>query len=436
MTLKTLPDYPDRYALSNELHARPFPVLDAPCNAVFLAIKQPKNAAERDRSVDIAHLIELLDRYGSPHPPPGASHYSGAVGRGFLKWEMHTEVVTYTFYTGDRVGEPFSSDLFKLFPADWLAKAPGNAVTTSIVRIETVAPDDRARVMEEKFPTWFVAESLAASRVTEDHAIIAGDFRIDENGHSRFAVLANPEISSARLGRITQRVLEVELYKSLSMLTLPEARKVASTLDRLDRELSSNALGLEQSHGQEREDLDRLLKISAEIEQLSTNTAFRFGAFEAYSAIVGQRIEALREQRVGDSQLFSEFMMRRFDPAMRTCRSARKRLEDLSSRASRAANLLRTRVDVANQEYNNETLRQMDNRAAMQLRLQKTVEGLSVVAISYYAVNLLAGLLGPVGKTLGLDKVTLVAILTIPVIVMVWKTVHRIREKLEGDDAP
>ena len=138
--------------------------------------------------------------------------------------------------------------------------------------------------------------------------------------------------------------------------------------------------------------------MAAEIEHLASTSAFRFGAAGAYEAIVNQRIQVLREERIGGRQLFGEFMIRRFDPAMRTCRSAKERLDELSARAERAANLLRTRVDVANQAQNVEVLRAMDRRAAMQLRLQETVEGLSVVAISYYAVNLAGTALGPLGR--------------------------------------
>jgi uncharacterized membrane-anchored protein len=79
-----LEDHPERYALTNELHARPFPELTAPCSAIHLAIKQPTGAADRDREADRAHLRALLDRSGAPHPPPRASHYAGPLGRGFL----------------------------------------------------------------------------------------------------------------------------------------------------------------------------------------------------------------------------------------------------------------------------------------------------------------------------------------------------------------
>ncbi|WP_111429019.1 DUF3422 domain-containing protein [Rhodobacteraceae bacterium DSL-40] len=430
MAQNPLPDHPMRYALANELHARPFPVLDPPCRAMYLAIKKLENAAERDRSEDRAHLIALLDRHGAPHPPPGADHYFGRLGRGTLKWEQHTEFVTYTLFAPEQQADAFAGELFNLFPRDWLSEAPGKVVTSCIVEVMSVAPEDREKTMARYFPSWFVPESLSVSAVADSSAVVAGDFQIDEHGHTRFAVLARPDTTPTRVGRVVQRVLEIETYKSMAMLTLPRARAVSATVARLDRELSDLATGMAEESEQATEVLHRLLAMTAEIEALSSATAFRFGAYEAYEAIVNQRIGALREERIADRQLMGEFMMRRFDPAMRTCRSAKGRLAELSGRAERAANLLRTRVDVANQAQNVEVLRKMDRRAALQLRLQETVEGLSVVAISYYAVNLAAGLLSPVGHALHLEKSDLVAILTLPVIAGVWFMVRRIRNRV------
>ncbi len=432
-------DHPNRYKLANELHARPFPEIQAPCRAVHLAIKDAENAAGRDKGRDVAHLINLLDRYGAPHPAPGANHYSGQIGRGLLKWEMHTEFVTYTIFADQVSDQPFSGQLFNLFPQDWLASAPGTVVTSCIVRVESAASDAATAMVETELYKWFVPESLAVAQVLDGDAVIAADFRIDENGHCRMAVLAKPEIGQRRLGRIIQRLLEIETYKSMSMLTLPQARMVATAVSRLDRQLSDIVAQMAAQGGHEGETLDQLLKMAAEIEYLASTAAFRFGAAEAYEAIVNQRIQVLREERVGGRQLFAEFMMRRYDPAMRTCRSSKARLTELSAAAERAANLLRTRVDVANQAQNTEVLRQMDKRAALQLRLQETVEGLSVVAISYYAVNLAAGLLGPLAEGAGLSKPVLLAVLTLPVVGLVWGMVRRIRARIarrEADKMP
>jgi uncharacterized membrane-anchored protein len=378
----------------------------------------------------------LLDRYGAPHPAPGASHYYGPVGRCFLKWELHTEFVTYTLFADGVSPKPFSAEMFSLFPADWLAEAPDRVVTSCLVRIESAEPAEVDARLDSDLPKWFVLESLAVSRVVDGEAVIAADFRIDEHGHGRLLVLADPNIGRRRLGRIVQRILEIETYKCMAMLSLPLARQVAVAVARVDRELTEVVAGMAAETGHEAETLDRLLKMAAEIEHLSSTSAFRFGAAGAYEAIVAQRIRVLREERIGGRQLFEEFMIRRFDPAMRTCRSAKERLAELSARAERAANLLRTRVDVTNQAQNVEVLLGMDRRAALQLRLQQTVEGLSVVAISYYAVNLAAGVLAPLAERAGLEKPTVLALLTIPVVVLVWLMVRRIRAGLGHRGGP
>ena len=120
-----LQDHPLRYQLTNELHARPFPTLSAPCTAVFVVIKQAPGAAARDRALDLVHLTALLDRFGAPHPQPGATHYSGQIGRHVLKWEQHTEFVTYTVFIGGLDDRSFDPSDFGVFPSDWLAQAPG-----------------------------------------------------------------------------------------------------------------------------------------------------------------------------------------------------------------------------------------------------------------------------------------------------------------------
>jgi uncharacterized membrane-anchored protein len=430
MVRLALDDHPERYALMNELHARPFPELTAPCAAVHLAIKELDGPAERDREADRAHLRALLDRHGAAHPPPGASHWSGPLGRGFLKWELHTEFVTYTLFVEGVTATPFSDNLFRLFPADWLAAAPGRIVASCQVRVEPCDPAEAEPRLSADLPRWFVPESLAVSRVVDGEALIAADFRIDENGHNRMLAFVRPDIGERRLGRIVQRLLEVQTYTGMALLTLPIARSVAVSVARIDRELTAMVERMAAETGQEPETLDRLLKIAAEIAHLASASAFRFGAAGAYEAIVNQRIQVLREERVGGRQLFGEFMTRRFDPAMRTCRSAEARLTELADRAERAANLLRTRVDVSNQQQNVEILRAMDRRAAMQLRLQETVEGLSVVAISYYAVSLAGTLFGPVAEPFGLGEGGLKALLTLPVILLVWLGVRRIRKGL------
>ena len=130
------------------------------------------------------------------------------------------------------------------------------------------------------------------------------------------------------------------------------------------------------------------------MERLVTLSTYRFSATEAYGRLVHDRLKDLRETRLDDFQPIAEFLDRRFEPAQRTCASVAERQESLSRRIARTSDLARTRVDVALQKQNRALLASMERRARMQLRLQQTVEGLSVVAISYYALGIVTYLLG------------------------------------------
>lgn len=421
-------DHPLRYALVNELHARPFPALKPPCSATYLAIREEGEAQTRDRDRDRAHLVALLDRHGAAHPQPDATHFSGGIGRTELKWEAHTEFVAYSAFTPGLAARPFDPVEAEVFPADWLAGAPGRRVVSLLIRVEEMAGDDAA--MLARIEDWFVAESLAVARVVDGAAVIAGDFRIDPAGHMRFAVFVRPGTGARRVGRIVQRLCEIETYRAMSMLGFVDARALSNRLNAVDPRLSALVTGLDADHRPAEAALHELLAIAAELESLAVQHSFRFGATGAYEAIVLNRIAVLREERVNGRQSFAEFMARRYDPAMRTVKSVQGRLREMAERAQRAAELLRTRVDVERSAQNQKLLESMDRRADLALRLQHTVEGLSVVAISYYAVSLAYYIAGPFAHALHLPEYTTKAILTPLVILGVWLMIRRIRAKV------
>jgi uncharacterized membrane-anchored protein len=424
-----LEDHPLRYALTNELHARPFPSLAAPGQAIYIAIKEPHQAAKRDRSRDRDHLIALLDRFGAQHPKPGATHYFGDLGKFRLKWEQHTEFVTYTAFLDDGLTRPYDPTAWEVFPEDWLAEAPGTRITSAHLLYREI-PEDESEV-ERLMHDWFVPESLAVSRVLDDTAVIGGDFRIDVAGHLRFAVFTQPDTGRRRLGRIVQRICEIETYKTMSMLALPRARELSGKLGGIDERLSHLVSDMTGHLAEPAETLDELLTIASELEKLQTENSFRFSATGAYEAIVNQRVRVLREERFRGRQTFAEFMMRRFDPAMRTVKATEHRVETMSTRAIRAGELLRTRVDVDRSAQNQDLLASMDRRSDMQLRLQKTVEGLSVVAISYYAVSLLGYLIKPLAEPLAISEAGLTAVIVLPTVILVWMIVRSIRRSVE-----
>ena len=420
-------DHPLRHATASELHARPFPHISAPARAAFFAYTSAQNDSGRREAADREHFLRLLDHYGVAHPADTESHFFGQLGEVWIKWECHTEFVTYTAFVDDLSDRAFDGSEFSVFPTAWQADLPGTTLSSTSIRVEE---DQDTRSIKNKLEDWFVSESLAASRVLDSAAVIAGDYRMDDNGNMRFAVFVPASTGRRRVGRIVQRLNEIEVYKTMSMLGLMRARALSVELNSVDTNLSALVADLADDQVPAEDNLNGLLKLSADLEGHSAAVAYRFSASKAYAAIVAQRIEVLRETQFEGRQTFREFMMRRFDPAMRTVQALDSRLQDLISRAIRTGDLLRTRVDVERQTQNQELLSSMNRRADAQLRLQRTVEGLSVVAISYYATGLSLYVLAPFSGLIGLSKGILTAAVVPLVVGAVYVALRQIRKRI------
>lgn len=418
-------DHPLRRQLTNEVHARPPEALAAPMRVSLLAMLSGDDGAEAER----LHLARLCDMVGAPPPPPGATHYSGFFGSFRLKWERHTEFSTWTVFREGAQGEPFTDPAIRAVPRDWVAELPGER----LVGVHVLLSDaDQPETSPGMLKHIFGSESYVGSRIAGRAATVWTDFRIHGDGYSRI-VLNDHTLTPRQGGRLIQRLLEIETYRMTALLALPVARAILPRVAAVEKQLAeltarTNSLqGLED----ERDVLDQLTRLMAEVEELSAANAFRFGAARAYFQLADKRIAELRETRIEGLQTISEFMERRLSPALSTCNAVESRVDALSRRVARVSALLRTRVEIAVEGQNAELLKSMDRRADLQLRLQETVEGLSVVAISYYLVGIIGyAAKGLKGAGLHIDT-DLVTGLMIPVVLwFVWTGVRRIRKVL------
>ena len=222
----------------------------------------------------------------------------------------------------------------------------------------------------------------------------------------------------------------------VAMLAFPLALSARPRVAAAERDLSKIVSEIPAVEGieDERGLLRRLSALAAEAESIAVSTNYRFSAARAYYALVRQRVDELRERRLDWVQPFGTFLYRRLAPAMETCENVTTRQESLSVRIARASSLLRTRVDVALESQNRDLLQSMNRRAKLQLRLQETVEGLSVVAISYYLVGLVHYLAkGAVEAGVPLHPETAAAVSVPVVILLVWLGVRRLRKAIAKD---
>lgn len=418
--------HPLRAELHDEVHARPPLPLSAPSRVSCLALLCGNNS----RDLEWAMLQDLGRRHGVEVPATASGYLSANFGRFRLKWERHTEISRYIVVVDGAHGAAFAHPAIEALPADWVAALPGRVIFAGhaeVVASRACDAADLARLSTESFGD----HPLVGSHIADAAGTVLTDFRIDDAGYSR-VLLVDRGLTAAQSGRIVQAVLEIEMYRLLALLAFPVARELAPLLARDERELSEIAnLLVKADPASEAALLDRLTTLQAEIERYEADHHYRFGAAEAYHEIVQRRLVELRETRCGSLQTWQEFMERRLAPAMNTCSAAMDRLESLSQRVTRATQLLSTRIGITRELQNQQLLESMNQRAAAQLRLQATVEGLSVAAVTYYVVGLVEYLSkGLADSGLPIDAGVVTAISIPLVAALVYFAIRRVRRSV------
>ena len=418
-------EHPLRDAAVNELHARPFELISTPRIVHHFAAL----CAEDDVARDIAAIRALCADAGLPAPPADARHIRLDVDGWHLRWERHTEFCSHTWHARP-AGEGASGEVTGP-PLDRLPVA-GQALVA--VRLDLVADDLDADALAVRFDP----SSLCLSLVEDGAARMSTDFKIGPDRLTRI-LIENRTLGAAAAGQLVQRVLEIETYRSLALLGFPEAVAAGPEISRIERELTRITVAMNEAQGLDEDHalLKRLTFLAAELEAQTSAMSFRLGAGRAYHHLVDARLANIAETAVSGHRTWTAFLARRMMPAMRTSRTVEERQEALSQRLSRAANLLRTRLDVERANQNSQLLTSMDRRARLQLRLQQTVEGLSVAAVSYYVVGLI-GYLVKGSEELGVRLPPhLVTAAAVPVVVLsVWLLVRRIRRAHVPDGGP
>ncbi len=388
--------HPLREALNDEVHSRPPIPLRGPTRISYLVFVHTDGSSDHEAQ----HLQKLARQYGLDTLETRHGHLMFDAGEFRVKWERHTEFSGFTFLRDVAADEPEETTALSAVPADWRDGLPGKLIVATHLSLLDAAAHPPAILLQRQTDP----DQLAViSRIAKGAAWVFTDFHLHD-GFSHFKVI-DERLNPRQAGRNIKRLLEIETYRMMALLAFPVAQSVGRLLGEAEVELADLMDSMSSSvlPADEREILARLTRLAAQVEQSVARTTYRFGAANAYYRLVRQRTAELRELRVEGFPNIADFVERRLAPAMDTCVTIAHRQEELSARIARNSQLLRTRVDIEMQQQNKLLLEQMNRRAKLQLRLQETVEGLSIVAITYYAsqlVNYLAkgttGLIAPV----------------------------------------
>src|SRR5690242_15194429 len=414
-----LQPHPLRAVILGEIHARPFTPIDTPRRILHFAFDTTGDAAKRDR----AALADFCARRDLEPLNPSAKQHRVVVGGVLLRWEQHSEFTTYTWELPSPDTTPFQPDAASMATPMTGLPQPGPVLVALDLHL----------LAEKKLPITklFDRASLAVAENSDGLALFATDFQTDAAGFVRILVL-DRGLGSERAGAVVQRNIELETYRTLALLGLPEAQRLLPSINRIEKRLGEVTEEMRSTDKlvDNHRLLDELTALASELEAGATASLFRFGASRAYNEIVHLRLQTIGERKVDGLPTWSSFLARRMAPAMRTCVTTEERQENLSEKLARAANLLRTRVDVELERQNRDLLRSMNERTRLQLRLQTTVEGLSVAAVSYYVVGLFGYLVkGAHDEGVPVD-ISLSTALFVPVAVLaIWWIVRRVRRR-------
>lgn len=365
--------HPQRTALHNELHARPSLYFDGPAHVHHLAVLGGNAACTTllqrccpdTLDAQQAQGITVLD--GQP-----------------FKWERHTEFFTLTLVVPCNLDAPQWQPLPQVL-ADALAPQAAQIINA----VQIVVRDERDLELQA-----YGFKDPCGSCVGGGDAVVWSDFRLDSEGTNRFLFI-NRRLNAYRQGRMIRRLLEIETYRMMASLTLNTAKALSQELDAFDKTLVQLS---ERSAGGDGHDSKALLEaiahLSRQVVSRTVKSRHRFGATQAYAQLVFERLGELRESHVDDCQRLGVFIERRFKPTVRYCAATEQRLDQLAKNVANLGDLLQARVQVEMEEQNAGILRSLNTRADAQVKIQRAVEGLSIIAITYYLLNLFKLLYG------------------------------------------
>ncbi|MES3024439.1 MAG: DUF3422 domain-containing protein [Pseudomonadota bacterium] len=428
-----------RIPLAAEVHSRPSLRLGNNENLTHLAVYTRNPGASEAGQGELQHelLVSLCQNFGVSGPHFDAKYFFHDFGSFRLQWECHTEFTTYTFAEEQAaplaLAQAFEQVPLRHIPLKWLHELNGKVMVATHVVLQQAGAELPA--MRE-----FFGGNLLVGCTAQESARLWTDFAIAPDGFGRF-VVQDLGLHHQQAGRLVQRVLEIETYRMMALLGLPHAQQGAPVLNAIEAELARLSAGMTDSNdvisaeasNDERDLLHKITALAARMEKLALENSYRFAASKAYFRLVQARIDELRETRIDGVPTVGEFMDRRLAPAMSTCESMVRRQQALAERIGRTNDLLRTRVGIVQEQQNRRILESLNTRAAQQLRLQQAVEGLSVVAISYYSIGLL-NYVGKAMKAAGWPVNPDVATgLAIPVMLLaVWFGLRRMHHRVAG----
>jgi len=409
-------------ALVTEFHSRRFPSIQGSVTLSQVTISHNKST----KAEQIEHLQALAKIYNVSEPSNDTACYYQDLGELDIRWEYHTEFSTYTFIRLNINETPFHCSAWSVLPSIWCTNIPGLLIAATHLDMQNKKPSF------SHLQQLFAGHAMAASFIAENNAQVWTSFKPASDHFDRILII-NHELNGSQTGRTLRCLLEISSYRMMSLLSFPLAKKLLPTIAAMEKKLANITIDLnniKESNKSQKRLLNMLSELSAQLESLIADSQYRFDASNAYLDLVNNRLDELKEQEISGVTMLSDFLSRRLTPAIRTGSSVKTRMQNLSNRIEKSSDLLRTKISLGLEEQNQDLLKALNRRSHIQLRLHQLVESVSMIAISYYVIQMISYMLVLPTKWLEVISKEQVIALSVPlVITSVWYILHKLKRK-------
>jgi uncharacterized membrane-anchored protein len=393
------------------LHLRPKKYLDEwldfPAHVHHAAYRMSDPPRDRPRSR--MEFMQVLSQLAIPEANCAVTEKFGYGARVedngdrlILVWEAHTEYYSYQiWHIPDDKALPLEFGSIKV-PGFAFPLTPSGTLISALDLIFSQERDVAPELIRALLP----GRSVYGSRVFGGEITVVSSFTPDEQTRERYLIFSSdPKALLAHLGQVTDAVVTIENYYHLLLLPFAEFSRA---LDRIHE--------LEQHHLRQRETITAQLSASdaallqgwvnkltedfLEVSRFAEAMRVRLSASAPYNAILHSTVRALQEKPVASFLPLSDYVLGGISGVADGYQQLIKRIEAVEADFQSIISVIRTQVNLMQQEQNIQLLSSVDKTTKSQAILQRTVEGLSVIVIAYYLTGL-AGYLLKAAQELG-----------------------------------
>ena len=369
-----------RHEISNEIHRRPYYEQFDPMRISLISLHT------KSYENNYNHLSDLCEYLAIPAPATKNLTYSYTHQDKFrLRWESHREFCTFQFIKNVNLDENylFTDSNINFIPHLWINNLSSiiNCVNLEVINKKNIKSESNEYIFSA-----FNNNYVAGSNLCNNKGSVFSDFKIDTNGYHRILLIngdKNGEMSGHQLGRSIQRILDIESYRSMSMISFIKSKDINLNLDNI----SKNLIKINELDNPN-DKFFKLKNISDEINILNIRNKFRFQASKGYYPIIDDRFKELNFSKIEGIQPYEIYLNSRINPTKRITLATENRLNETLDIVNRSSILIKTEIELDIKKNSIALLDNMSKKKDIQIKLQKTVEGLSTIILTYYSVNL------------------------------------------------